>query len=239
MTCYIIFYAIHPTLNKLITGMNQRELFKNVIVLCGIYILINYIKLGSLFYSGLLLWIAVYFMIAYIKHYMKDISSSKKINFTLLLIGIFGHFGLVALTNIMELRFGFPSGKLLFWNKNCSPFIILIAISLLNSTRDVQWRNSIVNKVSSLTMLIYIIHSNIIIRTYARPFIWEWIHQNLGYQHILLWAILYSLGLFILAALVSLLWKMLVQSYVKRISEKFYLTVRYMYNGLKIRMNVP
>lgn len=240
MTCYIIFYAIHPALNKLIAGMNQRNLLKSAVVLCGMYVLINYVKHGpTFFYTNLMLWVAVYFMIAYMKFYLKDMSSSKKINLILLFVGIFGHFGLVALTNFMELRFGFPSGQLLYWDKNCSPFVILIAVSLLNFARGARWRSLMVNRISSLTLLIYIVHENIIIRTYARPLMWEWIYQNLGYQYILLWAVLCAVGIFVLTTLLSLLWQIFVQSHVRKISDKFYLLVRHLYNALEARMNVP
>lgn len=40
MTCYMIFYEVHPILNQIIRGMNKVQLFRSVICLVTLLLVV-------------------------------------------------------------------------------------------------------------------------------------------------------------------------------------------------------
>lgn len=228
MTCYLLFYLVHPALNGMISRMNHRTLLKVTSILAILYIL-QRVALNPLFSSPLAVWIVIYFAMAYMKRYLKHFSSGFRVNLCLLLAGLAGNIGVVCLTNFLGLRIGFFSNKLLIWNASENPFIILMAITLLNLMRRVNWQNSFVNHISRLSMLVYITHENLILRTYYRPYLFKYVYENFGYQHILLWILLMAIIIFLVFVCVSLLYEQTLRKFVKSLSEKLYLFVCRLY----------
>lgn len=222
MTCYLLFYPIHTILNQIIKGMSQIRLFRSSIVLVVLYMGFDFIK-GDLFFpSPIILWIAIYFAVAYIKIYLPDISSNKKVNIILLSFGMAGHLGIILLTNFLGLKINFFSDKLLRWSSNCNPFIIFSVIALLNIARSVNFENRFINHISRLSLIIYIMHENIILRTYYRPYVINYIYENYGYNHILLWVLLLSVVIFVGSAIISIIYEITLRQIVNRLSQKLY-----------------
>lgn len=170
MTCYLIFYLIHPVLNEIIRKMTQKTLIKASSLLLMLYVGVDFIIPGYFFSSSLIIWVAVYFAAAYMKLYLKDFASSTAANICLLLATLAGQIGIILITNFLGLRISFFADKLLYWNTPHNPFLYLIAIAALNLAQKVHWQNSFVNHISKLSMLVYIIHENIILATYYRPY---------------------------------------------------------------------
>ena len=201
MTCYMIFYAIHPVLNKIIQEMNQIQLFRCSIILATMYLVIGSIKQDLFFSSSLILWGTIYFMIAYMKKYMRNFADNNEVNIILCCMCVLGFVGLNLMTDIGGGYLEFLSDKMLHWSSNCNPFIIGIAITMFNLARNLSFQNKKVNYISSLSLLIYVIHENLILRTYFRPLIWIYIFQNWGYQHVLTWVLVVSCLVFIFGLL--------------------------------------
>ncbi len=44
VTCYLLFYPIHPILNDIINRMDQRKLFRSTAVLVVLYIFMDFLK---------------------------------------------------------------------------------------------------------------------------------------------------------------------------------------------------
>ena len=220
ITAYIVFLFIYPLLNIIIDRLTQRELLGLTILFSFMYIGVNFLSYGKFLYSDLLLWASVYFIIAYIKIYMPEFQNDVKSNFVILLAGIAGFVGIIVLTDILGLRISFFSDKLLYWKKNCNPFGILIAIGALNLMRQTSFKSRAINYVSSLSMLIYLIHENIMVRTYTRPAIWQWIYSTFGYGHIVLLILIYALALFIAAAALAAVYKAAIQKITKLLASR-------------------
>lgn len=83
ITCYLLFYAIFPYLNQIIEKMTQRELLTINIVTIVLYYGISFI-IPAFFMNGLVLFIAMYFFIAYIKFYMGALFEKKGVNFAII-----------------------------------------------------------------------------------------------------------------------------------------------------------
>lgn len=221
MTCYLLFYPIHPTLNKIISDMSQKTLLKTATLLFVLYFIINFFTESSLFFaSALIEWITIYFVVAYIKKYLKDFFSNTMANVSLLLNALMAHVGIILAINFLGLSINRYSNKLMYWKKDANLFLFLAAVALVNLMQKVKWKNALINHVSKLSMLIYIIHENIILRTYYRPWLINYIYENYGYEHVVLWMIFLALIIFLVSACIGFLYEKTIQKGVKRVSEK-------------------
>lgn len=229
MTCYLLFYPIHPLLNIVIRKMKKTELFRISLTMFIMYSCLDFIKSDLFFPSIIILWIAIYFLIAYMQLYMKEFSNDKKKNIIMLVIGSTGVILIAALTNILGLHISYMHDKMLKWATNCNPFLIVISIASFNIVRNIHFKNKIVNYISSLSLLIYIIHENLILRTYSRPYIVNCMYVTFGYKHIVIETLILSVLVFLFGLVASLLYDVLISRLVQLLSEKLYVKIRYMY----------
>lgn len=109
---------------------------------------------------------------------------------------------------------------------NSNIFAILIAISSFNLCKNLKIKSKTINYISSLTMFIYIIHDNILFRTYIRQYIVVFIKDNFGYNHIILYALIASILLFIVASILSAFYKETIQRATRKITNKLYNPLR-------------
>ena len=151
-----MFYPLHPILNKIIYSLNQQEHFRITFVLVVIYICFNFVKQNIFYASDLILWITIYFVISYMKLYLNQISDDINKNVYLLLIGLLGHLGIIVATNCLGVKISFFQDKILHWNSNCNPFILLMVIAMFNIARNFVFFNRFINYISKLSLLIYI-----------------------------------------------------------------------------------
>lgn len=226
LTCYLLFYLLHPWLNAIIEKMDNRKLLRSMLLLSGLYILMNFV-FGAFFEpvfftSTLILWIAVYFIIAYMKNYLPETSSNVGKQIVLFLIGFIGNFILILLTDFTGLKFSFLKDSLRMWAMNCNPFLILAAISAMNLARTIKFKNSLINRIASLSLLIYIIHENLLLRMYVRPRIFLWIIDKFGYNDILLWVILLAILIFSVSAIAAFLYQVTIENFLKKLIKRSY-----------------
>ena len=219
MTCYLLFYPIHPFLNMVIYKAEKSTLLKMTLVMLFLYCGMNYLK-GELFFtSKLIVWIVIYFAVAYMKLYLVELSNNFKANICIFMIGFIGNYGIIALTNVLGLRLSILSDKLLHWNVNYSPFILLMVIGVFNIARNIHMESSTVNYLSGLSLLIYIIHENALLRTYYRPMMWQYVYEKIGYDYILVWTFALVLIVFLFALVSSLVYKCTIQKLVTRAGD--------------------
>ena len=229
ITCYLLFYPLHTFLNILIKKMEQQTLLKTTIVMLGLYVGVNFVLPGKFFSSNLVLWITLYFAIAYMKYYLVDLSDKFRFNILMFGIGCVGHIGIVCLTNFIGLYGGMFSHSLLRWNSNCNPFLLLTAVSLLNIARNVRFESKIVNYISGLSLLIYIIHENQLLRTFYRPRMWEYVYQQFGYDYVLLWTFVLVVIVFFFGLLSSIIYKYTIGKIVTIVCNRLYPIVQKIY----------
>lgn len=221
LTCYMLFYGIHSFLNQIIYGLDQKWLLKVSIVLSFLYIFCNFIK-GCFEFSNIILWITIYFCVAYMKLYLKNLVSSKKINVELVIVGFIGNLVIILVTNCLGLYFPFFQDRLLHWNRMANPFLIMATIGLFNLSRLISYQSRFVNGLSGLSLYVYIIHDNILIRTYFRPFLFHFIYQIYGYDYILLWVLLLTVSFFAISVIVSWLYQRLMKRFVKMVGDTLF-----------------
>lgn len=233
VTCYLLFYPIHPLLNMLINHMNKKSLLRLSSAMFILYCCFDFIK-GDLFFpSHIILWITIYFVMAYIQLYLPDFANDKKKNCILLIIGVVGFIGIALITNIAGLHMSFMRNKVVYWAKNCNPFLIAMTIALFNIARNVHFKNAFINYISSLSLLIYIIHENLILKTYYRPHVINYIYTVYGYDHIIFWIFIASLLIFVLSLISSAIYDKTIRKIVKSVSNLLYPFLRKAYLAIE------
>ena len=164
LTCYILFFVIHPFLNMVIEKMSQRQLFRTAFGGVLLYIILpfstritNYMfnASASFFSSELVFWIVLYFIIAYIKKYAPNLTGNQKFNLLLIVFGFIGNNGIIFLTNIIGLKY-YPSldTALQIWNQYYNPFLIMMVIGAFNLANTINFESKIINYISSLSLYI-------------------------------------------------------------------------------------
>lgn len=171
ITCYLIFYLIHPYLNLIINQMYKRELFIAGLVMAGLYYGAGFFYHSAFFRNNLSDFIVIYFVIAYIKKYHAKDCHKRNLNIILLLVTFFCNLVLIVVTNELGLRLDLFQDKLIYW-KISNPFILLMVISAFNLFNNVKVSNSVINYISKMSLYIYLIHENILLRELCRPYLW-------------------------------------------------------------------
>ena len=226
ITFYILFYLIHVGLNEIISKRTQKELLVIILVTLFLYFVLNYIKYGLFFTSPLIEFSVIYLTIAYIKLYMKEFSKNLKGNYILFLFAMSGIPILILITNFLGLNIEFFKDKLQHWNGNNSIFLLLTAVTLFNIFNSKKFISNKINYISSLSLLVYIIHENILIRIYVRPTIWIYIHEKIGYKNIIVIDLLYSVILFVISIIIATIYKKLIQKIVYSIATELHLFIK-------------
>lgn len=223
MTCYIIFLFIYPWLNKMIALTDQKQLLRIVLFSSALWIVADYFK-GDLFFpSSLILWVTIYFLVAYLKLYCGRMVASRKFGVMLLAIGILGYIAQVVVTNYVGLYLiGAFSDKVLRWSSNCCPFFLMIALGSMIIALQATYRIKIINYISGLSMIVYLFHENYLFRRYTRPAIWQYLYMNYGYAHVVMLDIAFAVVLFLLSLVVSTIYKETLYRFVVKASNRVY-----------------
>ena len=149
MTCYLLFYPIHGVINQSIRRMRQEQLLLTATLLGGIYILVNFIR-TSFFFSEIILWISIYYVVGYLKNYTPRLAQDVKVNFVIALVGIIGNVGLIVAAKLLDAHFGALSDKMILSNYICSPFLMMASVGLFNIFRSLKFSNHVINYISGL-----------------------------------------------------------------------------------------
>lgn len=232
ITCYLLLYIIHSKLNMIIKSMTKQQHLTTCTIMIILYMIFGYIKNDLFFGSSLILFITMYFCVAYMKMYLKNIVENNKNNIIAILVGIMFYVFLVIATNFLGLNIKFFNNKLMFWNSRHSPFMFIISLGLFNIFYGLKFESKIINKISSLSLLIYIIHENILFRQYIRPIPFYYIYNNFGYSRIILWILLYSVILFFISLLISVIFKKFFDKILNKLSEKLTNVIYKVYHKL-------
>lgn len=222
MTCYLLFYLVYPLLNRLINVIDRTTLFRCVLVLLFLYVLCNFLR-GDLFYpSNLILWITFYLLMAYMKRYWPERMNDARWNRILLWLGIIGNLALFLGTNWLGTHTSHFGYSLMRWDVYSNPFLLAIAIAGFNLVRQTSWKNQTVNSIAGLSLYIYLIHENIIVRYYYRPMIMDRLYHAYGHDAMLLCMLAFSAVLFVLSMICGCIYKATLHRLVQACIDPMY-----------------
>ena len=236
ITLYLLFYPIHVCLNRLINLLGKRTHFRIAASMFALYYVINFIHGGTFFASGLIYWVTIYLIVAYIKKYLPNYVANTKKNIEISIASIILFFALVYLTNIIGLRVDIFKNKPTHWASTSNPFLLISSISLLCLAINSKMTSKSINYVSSLSMLIYIIHENIFIRLYTRPQILEYIYIQYGYNNIVLIVLLLAIFIFVISTFTSIMYKLILERPIRWLTDKIYNQFNRWYGKIESRI---
>lgn len=222
ITSYIIFALICPLLNKALSHLNCRTFIPVLVFVILFYFVIGFVT--NIYNSFTPICFCVSFIIMYFfKNYKHDLIDNVKLNIVLLLVGFFGLIAFLAILN--ALSFYFRIGNLTRWYSMANPFLFLSGFSAFNLALKAKFKSKFINYLSSLSLLVYVIHGNLLFQDYLRQKWWIYVYNNYGIQQILLWLLTVSVVLFIISIIAALIYRFSLGKIVKWISDKCYLLI--------------
>ena len=176
VTCYVLFLFVYPVLNELMEKLNQRTFARVSFGLMFLYFglafamsVFQYLfNVPTLFASRIINWLCIYFFVGYMKRYRPFLLESRSFNRKLIIMGFIGTYGLIFLTNVVGLRVPVFSKALLMWSTPAHPFQLMMALGLFSYARHAKYVSRTVNYIAGMSLFIYIIHENIILKTITR-----------------------------------------------------------------------
>ena len=236
LTCYLLFYPLHVFLNKMISQLEKRLHLKFIISAFILYYIIDFVLGAYFFYSDLLLWMVIYMFISYVKKYLPCYSSNRRLNLIIAIICTLLYLVLLLVSNIIGLRIDALSNFMLHWGVSNNPFLLITSICLFNIALNTKFSSRLINYISSLSLLIYIFHENILIRSYIRPIILEYIHLNWGYNLIVLWILILAVLIFLLSVVLSILYNLTLGKLLKKIADLLYEKFKIIYDKVEKKL---
>ena len=236
VTCYILFCLIYPILNRMIDTLAERQhlsciLFTSALAFV-LHPMFNEWGGGYFYIDQLGFWILIFFILGYFKKYAPGVLDQRKINIMILLISLIGYIGLPLAVNTLGKSIPFFEGRLQKFNSINNIFLLGIAVSTFHLFRQIRIQSKLINKISSCTLYIYIIHENILLRSHYRPMVFEHIPSAFWLHHILLYIVLLSIATLILCTLLALLYQQTIQKAVAGMVDYSYPKLQKRWNHL-------
>jgi len=218
--CYLLLYLMHPILNMIVDRAGKMRLFRICLASSLLYFCIQFIVSGALFFNHLIFYVILYFIVAYNKRYAKKISDNSAINMVCLIVSTFAWSLFVIIPCLAHS--GEPLNDNVFqYVKNIgNPFGVIVALSLFNLFNVRSFYNKIINYLSSLSLLFYIIHVNYLFRELIRPRIYM---ESLAlFDNKTMWAITMTAGLILFGIASSMIYKATIQKIIMAVAAKVY-----------------
>ena len=107
ITCYLLFYLIHPFLNRMLEQLNISEHFALTSFLFMIYFIIPVLPLEEInlfFANELVIFLATYVIVSFIKTYKNEWTENLKLNEGILFVSIVSYVVLILSVDYLGLR---------------------------------------------------------------------------------------------------------------------------------------
>ncbi len=220
VTCYLILYLVHPLLNMAIKAMNKRFAFHIAIILSFLYLAVCTVLPGYYFSNNLINFLVIYLVMGSLQKWKREAFDQTKLNIWMIVIGLAGYVTLVLATEFAGVQFDLFSSSQLRYATNNNIFLILIAFGTFNLFRRMSFKSKGLAFLANHTIFIYLIHENILLRTYTRPLYYVWVYNTFGYSHVLGWMLLLAVCLYAASVFVSILYGQTIGRVTKAISNK-------------------
>ncbi len=213
--CYIIYYISVPYLNKVLNNCSKSELMKVCTVLFVLYSVLQMIFKDRYYSNHLVGFISIHFFTGYYKKFLKDRMDTQRscclltVSFVALLILIMGF-------NSFALAHQKYSDKMQHFRTFMNPLILLFSFACINIAIHNKFCSSFIDRLSSLTLFIYVFHENDAVKNSIRPYYFNQVYNALSYDHIALICLASAVAVLIVSVILSLVYN----SSIHRITEK-------------------
>ena len=221
VTYYIVFYLIHPLLNKIINMLDKRALgIAAALLFVQCYILL-FIQAEAPGINKLICFVAIYFIVAYLKYYGSAFTQSKKWNIIVLISSIVLYYAMRLAVTYIGLKY--------YENELCplfnlfhinNPIILAFSVSLFNLANRKHFVSKPVNFISSLSLLFYLIHHNNLFAKYIQPKWHLWFIGEFGENLLAADMLALSLILFTASILLAAIYKLTIERGTGYLADK-------------------
>lgn len=221
LSSYVIFMFIYPILNRLYLRMKRTSMT----IWVAIFTLLNlFCSLKGMtmepFRYVIVSFVYFYTIVFWFKKY---IYNSFRNGTVLMLLGVGCE--LVYHFLIGQIKAGIITSNLLNPHVNTLysiPYLLFaMGIFLVFYGRESNYHHKI-NYFASLTMLVYLIHENHLVRAYVRPLVWNCIERLWGYEYVIIWVFLYATVLYAISLGLGAVYNKSIQSLVHSVSDKIF-----------------
>lgn len=222
ITCYVMYYCVHGFLNKALRGSNISSKIAMIVLFIfnGLFFILD----GRLYFTELFGFVLIHAFTWYLKRITNDKNDCylKKIGLRILVIGIVGWFLGAIFMNIVGVHVDFIGLKLQNWNRFYNPFILAISYgSILLASRK-QCYSEIINKISGLSLYVYMITGNQLLRIYFDNDLYDIVRKQFGSSMMVcFWfVVVYTIIKLILGCLLACIYKLSLARLVGVITKK-------------------
>ena len=228
--CYAIFYMITPMLYIVKNNINKKQEEK-FIKFFSIFIIWMFIRRDTRLYCDLIGFVYVYYVVDYIKKYRMQLIEDKRKNSIIFIASILLLVLFSFLVNFSGLKIGKLEDKALNFITFINPFIMIVSFStfllIYNKNIKINKFNKIFTYISSLSLYIYVIHENDLIRNYARGDYFKFLYNNFNYNYIVLLCFISSIITFIVSVIIATIYKNTLHKGVVFITNKIYDEIKF------------
>lgn len=213
ITAYLVLYIIHPFINMIINNINKKQHFAISLILFIVYFVFDFLFVEKAFYKNdLIVFISVYFIVAYLKKH--TFSNNTKIYKFLLFGTSIIFYGCIFINFAI-----FPIN--IKWHVLNNPILLIMSISLVFICANAKLNNNkLINRISSYSLLVYLIHDNIIFKEITRPKIISKIMNTFGVNNIVVIVLITSLVFYVFSIICSASFDLFFSKFVTRLSIK-------------------
>lgn len=204
--CYLLFYLAHPLLNLIVHALDKRKLATVCAVMFTVYFVLDFF-MHQFSFSNIIGFICIYFFVAEMKLFPRDCYDRTKFNLSVIFISLAGLIALHVTVNMIGLKDASFNHNLLYFRALNNPFNYFIAFGLFNLFRKLKIRMHGINYIASLSLLIYLIHENFLVRNFIRPAYFDFIYTTFSYDYLVLWALAGAGATMLIAAAFSAIYK--------------------------------
>ena len=207
ITCYFLLYFVHPFLNCVINNtprQNFKYLCISLFLLYGVFQML----IDEIFFSSkLIVWMSIYLCVGYVKKYKIEETIGKYGKIGIVLFSLLCIVILIEIVNYLGIVYPSISLSLFKWDKDYNVFVILFGFFVFTIVKKHSFNFTIINRISAVLFLVYVLHENILIRYYLRPSILQYLYQTGNYNNHIVMVIILSIITFVLSVIVCMVFK--------------------------------
>ncbi len=209
-TCYILFYFLHPAYNAVLDNLDKKQLLTAVLILLSLYSIMQLAERNYMYFNPLVGFTTIYFCAAYNKRYLSHFSQNRRANAWLFLICTLLLILFHGINQVIGLRVPGYRFEMEKWNHYMNLFIIGQSFGLFNLFRTFSFPvTALVQKLSGLSLIIYVLTESPYMRFYFKPWLYDWIYGRFDYDYVWLYVLVCSIVAYIVAATAGLLYQFL------------------------------
>lgn len=213
---YLILYLLHPMLNSAISGLNQRKHLFIICIFVFYYSVIAVIRPHVYYNSRLMSFIMIYFITAYLKKYCSKLRSNAKKNTVVFLC-----MTVLVVSVDLILQYKIKTISMMLFTDFYTPFVLIMAFAAFNVFNNMNIKSAIINEFASVTLIIYVLHENILYRNKIKPQIFEYLYNEYTYCHLVLMMLIIATITFSVSMVIALVYKHTFRKIVLFVVDKW------------------